>query len=180
MNSLDRLQSLNCFSSTIVPGVIYIERLWTNNEDIKMMYGNIFLRPFETYHVTSRKFLEQELFKSDQREAIPLSRLRGKCFVMSIKEYFKQKPEGYADKDIYVCESRYSTKLRAFKKIKNWPFLSDSNALVPRETPLEPKRVMSVFKERVEKHKDELAELQLQEALVIKEKPVNFTNSIIA
>lgn len=24
-----------------------------------MMYGNVFLRPFETYHVTTRKFLEQ-------------------------------------------------------------------------------------------------------------------------
>lgn len=42
-----------------VPGVIYIERLWTNNEGIKMMYGNVFLRPFETYHVTTRRFLEQ-------------------------------------------------------------------------------------------------------------------------
>lgn len=43
--------------------------------------------------------------------------------------------------------------------------------LVQRDEPLEPKRVQSVFKERVEKHKDELAELQLQEALVEKEKP---------
>lgn len=58
--------NFTCFN--IVPGVIYIERLWTNNEDVKMMYGNIFLRPFETYHVTTRKFLEQELFKSDQHE----------------------------------------------------------------------------------------------------------------
>lgn len=137
-----------------------------------MMYGNIFLRPFETYHVTSRKFLEQELFKSDQHEAMPLSRLDGKCFVMSIKDYFKQKPEGYADKDIFVCESRYSTKLRAFKKIKNWPFMNNT-PLATRETQLEPKRVMSVFKERVEKHKGELAELQLQEALAEREKPVN-------
>lgn len=155
-----------------VPGVIYIERLWTNNEDVKMMYGNIFLRPFETYHVTTRKFLEQELFKSDQHDAMPLSRLGGKCFVMSAKDYFKLKPEGYADKDIFVCESRYSTKLRAFKKIKNWPFMNNT-PLLTRETPVEPKRVMSVFKERVEKHKGELAELQLQEALVEKEKPVS-------
>lgn len=37
---------------------------------------------------------------------------------------------------------------------------------------------MSVFKERVEKHKGELAELQLQEALIEKEKPnvVTFMN----
>lgn len=155
-----------------MPGVIYIERLWTNNEGLKMMYGNVFLRPFETYHVTTRKFLEQELFKSDQHQAIPLSQLGGKCFVMSAKDYFKLRPEGYVDKDIFVCESRYSTKLRAFKKIKNWPFMNNTS-LVQREVPLEPKRVMSVFKERVEKHKGELAELQLQEALIEKEKPVN-------
>lgn len=43
----------------LVPGVIYIERLWTSNENVKMMYGNVFMRPFETYHVTTRKFLEQ-------------------------------------------------------------------------------------------------------------------------
>lgn len=154
-----------------VPGVLYIERLWTNQEGVQMMYGNIFLRPFETFHVTSRKFLEQELFKSDQHEAMPLNRLGNKCFVMSAKDYFKLKPDGYTDKDIFVCESRYSTKLRAFKKIKNWPFMNNT-PLVSRESPLEPKRVMSVFKERVEKHKGELAELQLQEAIVEKEKPV--------
>lgn len=154
-----------------MPRVIYIERLWSN-DGLKMMYGNVFLRPFETFHVTTRKFLEQELFKSDQHEAIPLDKLVGKCCVLSIKDYFKYKPEGFADKDIYVCESRYSTKLRAFKKIKNWPF-ANKTALKLREVPLEAKRVMSVFKERVEKHKGELAELQLQEALVEKEKPVS-------
>lgn len=143
-----------------------------------MMYGNVFLRPFETFHVTTRKFLEQELFKSDQHQAIPLNQLGGKCFVMSAKDYFKYKPDGYADKDIFVCESRYSTKLRAFKKIKNWPFLNNT-PLNMREVPLEPKRVMSVFKERVEKHKGELAELQLQEALVEKEKPVSFSLNIM-
>lgn len=80
---------------------------------------------------------------------------------------------GFADKDIYVCECRYSTKLRAFKKIKIWPCQNDAITIVARETPLEPRRVMSIFKERVEKHKGELAELQLQEKLVEKEKPVH-------
>lgn len=89
---------------------------------------------------------------------------------MSAKDYFRSKPEGFADKDIFVCESRYSTRHKMFKKIKVWPF-ADTVKLIPRETPLEPKRIMSVFKERVEKHKGELAELQLQEALVEKEKP---------
>lgn len=153
-----------------IPGIVYIERLWTNSENIKMMYGNVFLRPYETYHLSSRKFIEQEVFKSDQHQAIPLSQLLGKCFTMSIKDYFKSRPEGFADKDVYVCESRYQSKSRSFKKIKVWPFDSTHN-LIPRESPLELKRIMSVFKERVEKHKGELAELQLQEALIEKDKP---------
>lgn len=157
----------------VVPGIIYIERLWTNQDGIKMMYGNVFLRPPETFHVTTRKFLEQEVFKSDQHHAIPLSHVVGKCFVMSIKDYIKFKPEGFADKDVYVCESRYSTRARSFKKIKTWPFVrtTDPVKLIQRDYLLEPKRIMSVYKDRVEKHKGELAELQLQEALVEKDKP---------
>lgn len=80
---------------------------------------------------------------------------------------------GFEEKDIYVCESRYSTRGRYFKRIKIYPENS-ALKLVPREVPLEPKRVVSIFRERVEKHKDELAELQEQEKLMEKEKPVSF------
>jgi hypothetical protein len=80
---------------------------------------------------------------------------------------------GYDEKDVYVCESRYSTRSRSFKKIKVHPE-NPTLKLVPREIPLEPKRVVSVFRERIEKHKDELAELQEQEKLVEKDKPVSF------
>lgn len=154
-----------------IPGVVYIERLWTNSDNVQMMHGNVFLRPHETYHVTTRKFLEQELFKSDMSQTIPLSQVRNKCQVLFIKDYLKYQVEGMTEKDVYVCESRYNSKTRSFKKIKNWPAVKPTVKLVQRATPLEPKRIMSVFKERVEKHKGELAELQLQEALVEKEKP---------
>jgi protein polybromo-1 len=39
--------------------IINIERLWTNQEGQQMMYGNYFYRPNETYHVTTRRFLEK-------------------------------------------------------------------------------------------------------------------------
>ncbi|XP_055636665.1 protein polybromo-1 isoform X2 [Toxorhynchites rutilus septentrionalis] len=156
-----------------IPGIMYIERLWTNNDNVKMMYGNMMLRPYETYHVQTRKFMQQEVFKSDQHQAVPLSQALNKCFVMHVKEYFKLRPEGFADKDVFVCESKYSSKGRFFKKIKTWNLVraNDPVILVPRDTPLEVKRVMSVFKERVEKHKEELSELQMQEAIAEKEKP---------
>lgn len=79
---------------------------------------------------------------------------------------------GFDEKDIYVCESRYNSRCRSFKKIKIYPE-NPTMKLVPREVPLEPKRVMSVFRERVEKHKDELAELEEQEKLIEKDKPVS-------
>lgn len=152
------------------PHILLIERLWTNNGQ-QMLYGNYYLRPAETYHVTTRKFLEKEVFKSDTHIAVPLEEVKERCAVLNVKQYFTMKPEGFDEKDIYVCESRYSTRSRSFKKIKQHPELANLN-LVPRDVALEPKRVISVFRERVEKHKDELAELQEQEKLIEKEKPV--------
>lgn len=79
---------------------------------------------------------------------------------------------GFDEKDVYVCESRYNSRCRSFKKIKIYPE-NPTIQLIPREIPLEPKRVMSVFRERVEKHKDELAELAEQEKITEKDKPVS-------
>ncbi|XP_032671562.1 protein polybromo-1 isoform X2 [Odontomachus brunneus] len=152
-------------------GVVLIERLWTNAEGQQMLYGNLFYRPSETYHVASRKFLDKELFKSDAHVALPLIKVAGRCCVLSVKDYFRMQPEGFLEKDVYVCESRYSTKARAFKKIKVWNFDPDHLKLIPREKTLEPKRVISVYKERLEKHKEEIAELEEGEKLMEKEKP---------
>ncbi|EEB13504.1 predicted protein [Pediculus humanus corporis] len=153
------------------PSIIHILRGWTNAEGIQMLYGDCFCRPNETYHVQTRKFLEKEVFKSDQHVAVPLSQVLGRCCVMSVKDYFKLKPEGFDEKDIYVCESRYSSKARAFKKIKVWPFSTERLTLIPREEPFEPKRIMCVFKDRLEKHITEIAELEEYEKLEEKEKP---------
>ncbi|XP_072395863.1 protein polybromo-1 isoform X2 [Diabrotica undecimpunctata] len=151
------------------PHILCIERLWENNGQ-KMLYGNYYFRPAETYHVTTRKFLEREVFKSDSYVAVPLEEVIGRCCVVNVKHYFTMRPEGYDPKDVYVCESRYRTRTRLFKKIKVYPD-NPTIKLVPREAPLQPKRVMSVFRERIEKHKDELQELQELEQLLEKEKP---------
>lgn len=41
------------------------------------------------------------------------------------------------------------------------------------QVPLEPSRTVSVFRERIEKHKDELAELEVLENVHEKERPVS-------
>ncbi|XP_013138008.1 PREDICTED: protein polybromo-1 [Papilio polytes] len=153
------------------PSIMLVERVWTNNEGIPMMYCNIYFRPQDTFHVRTRKFLQQEVFKTETHRAVPLDQVIGRCYVMNVKEYFKFRPEGYADKDVYVCESRYSTKYRTFKKIKVWEGAEKEVTLIQRDVPLEPNRTVSVFRERVEKHKDELAELEVLENIQEKDRP---------
>ncbi|XP_018906134.2 protein polybromo-1 isoform X2 [Bemisia tabaci] len=152
--------------------ILNIQRLWTNQEGQQMMFGCQYFRPNETYHVATRKFLEKEVFRSDQSIAIPLYQIRGRCAVLNIKDYLKFKPDGFEEKDVYVCESRYSTRARAFKKFKtsSWNF-GTSYKLMEREELFEPKRVMNVFRDRIEKHKEEIAELEEREKVLEKEKP---------
>ncbi|XP_068230522.1 protein polybromo-1 isoform X3 [Palaemon carinicauda] len=140
--------------------MLHIERLWTNSEGRQMVYGCLYYRPAETYHQPTRKFFEQEVFKTDKHNAYPLTDVVGKCYVIPLIDYVKMKPEGVDDKDVYVCESRYNTRNRFFKKIKSFPFnIGERVTLVERPEPLGLKRVDSVFKERIERHKEELAEL---------------------
>ncbi|KAI5726180.1 hypothetical protein M8J77_024956 [Diaphorina citri] len=160
------------------PYIVSIERLWTNNEGQPMMYGNQYFRPDETFHVATRKFLEKEVFKSDVHLTIPLKQIQGRCAVVNVKDYFKFRPEGFDAKDVYVCESRYSSKSRSFKKIAKyyppghrWATIVFNYKLIEREVPLEPNRVVSVFSERVEKHKQELTELEEREKFAEKVKP---------
>ncbi|KAJ8965409.1 hypothetical protein NQ314_004161 [Rhamnusium bicolor] len=151
------------------PHILLIERLWENNGQ-QMLYGNYYLRPVETYHLTTRKFLEREVFKSDTHVAVPLEEVRNRCCVVNIKHYFTMQPEGLFEHSL----SEFRFKVRVFRLRRKGRVSYPENPtlkLVPREVPLEPKRVVSVFRERVEKHKDELAELEEQEKLVEKDKP---------
>ncbi|XP_066252584.1 protein polybromo-1 isoform X2 [Euwallacea similis] len=152
------------------PHIIKIERLYEKNGQ-QMLYGNHYLRPDETFHVQTRRFLEKEVFKSDKYISVPLEEIKERCCVLSVKQYFTMRPEGHEDEDVYVLESRYSSRHRSFKKIKIFPELSSNYKLVERDVPLEPKRVISVFKERLEKHKDELAELQELERMIDDDRP---------
>lgn len=60
----------------------------------------------------------QEVFKTDLNITLPVSQIKGRCAVVSVKDYFRYQPKGFDEKDVYVCESRYSSRCRNFKKIK--------------------------------------------------------------
>ncbi|KAJ3603207.1 hypothetical protein NHX12_030950 [Muraenolepis orangiensis] len=130
------------------PHIICIERLWQDDTGEQWLYGCWFYRPNETFHLATRKFLEKEVFKSDFYNKAPVNKILGKCVVMFVKEYFKLHPEGFRAEDVYVCESRYSAKAKAFKKIKMWTTPLSSVRFVPRDVPLPVVRVASVFAKR--------------------------------
>ncbi|KAL8620376.1 hypothetical protein ACOMHN_013001 [Nucella lapillus] len=128
------------------PHIMMIETFNTDESGARMIKGCYFYRPNETYHLATRKFLEKEVFKTEQSHEISMSQIMGRAHVMFVKDYFKMKPEGIPDKDVYVCESRYSIRNRCFKKIKIWQsWRNDSVSIVMRDVPLVPVRVESVF-----------------------------------
>ncbi|XP_070557674.1 protein polybromo-1-like isoform X3 [Ptychodera flava] len=136
------------------PHIVLIEKLWTDDNGEQWLHGNWFYRPDETFHLATRKFLTKEVFKSDYYNSAKVSRVMGKCYVMFVKDYFKTKPEGYAEEDVYVCESRYNAKAKCFKKIKIWSLPSNSTKIVPRDEPLSRVRVASVFADHINKQEE--------------------------
>ncbi|XP_030231386.1 protein polybromo-1 isoform X1 [Gadus morhua] len=144
--------------TTLQPHIICIERLWQDHTGEQWMYGCWFYRPNETFHLATRKFLEKEVFKSDFYNKAPVSKILGKCVVMFVKEYFKLHPEGFRAEDVYVCESRYSAKAKAFKKIKMWTSPLNAVRFVPRDIPLPVVRVASMFAPKRDEKPPEVTE----------------------
>ncbi|XP_066935067.1 protein polybromo-1-like isoform X2 [Clytia hemisphaerica] len=125
--------------------IMSIEKIWTQKDGLKGIYGNWFCRPQDTFHLASRKFMQRELFRSTHSSYILSSGIISKCYVMSVREFPKLKPKGFDDEDVFVCESRYNGRTKTFKKLKTFPPAASHIELIERETPLEIKRVSSVF-----------------------------------
>ncbi|GFQ66100.1 protein polybromo-1 [Trichonephila clavata] len=154
------------------PHIMHVEKLWRDNLGEQWLYGCWFYRPNETFHLATRKFLEKEVFKSDNYNSTPLNQVIGKCYVMFVKDYFKLRPLEFEFKDVYVCESRYSAKAKAFKKIKIWNFTANNHVhIVPREEQVDPIRVPSMFKDGFEKPKDESNDDEPDLDVVVKPRP---------
>jgi hypothetical protein len=117
--------------------------------------GVQFLRPNETFHTPTHKFLRQEVFLTQTLEHIAMSKIQGHCYVVHAKDYFKYRPcridksiaaGDFADEDIYVCESRYNMKSKIFKKIKSWTMPDNERVqLIARETVLDNTRYPSTL-----------------------------------
>ncbi|CAG9540476.1 unnamed protein product [Cercopithifilaria johnstoni] len=131
--------------------IMRIERLYRDSDGQTFARGTWCYRPEETFHLATRKFCENEVFLTSYYDTVTVDRLVGKCHVMPIRQFMRQKPKGFEDSDIYVCECRYMGRQLHFKKLKHWPYQSEDEKVeyVKREKPLTViKRVTSVFASR--------------------------------
>lgn len=87
------------------PHILVIERLFESKGQ-QMLYGTYYLRPAETYHLSTRKFLEREVFKSDKHVTVPLEEVQDRCCVVSVKQYYTMRPEGVC-LDIFYLQFIY-------------------------------------------------------------------------
>ena len=138
------------------PHIIHIQRIYKDENGDFNVHGCWFYRPNETFHLASKRFLEKEVFRSDNVNSMLLKQVIGKCCVMFVKDYFKYRPKGFDEKDVFVCESKYFTKIKQFKKIK-WNWNSNPNfKLELREEELAMTRVPSVFKNKQDRSSDDM------------------------
>ena len=145
--------------------IVVVEKLWRDKDGELFIFGNWFYRPSETFHVATRKFLQNEVFKSDYSAPVPASGIVGRCHVMFVKDYFKQQPEGFSEEDVFVCESRYLTRQKQFKKIKVWSVPQSQVKIKQRPIPLPIQRVESVFAAKTSSSAVEMAMQTEQAAL---------------
>ncbi|MFH4974813.1 hypothetical protein AB6A40_001522 [Gnathostoma spinigerum] len=107
--------------------IMRIERLYRDSDGQTFARGSWFYRPVETFHLATKKFIENEVFLTSYFDTVTIDRLVGKCCVMFIRKYLKMKPKGFADGDVYVCESKYLGRALHFKKVKLWPHKDDTD-----------------------------------------------------
>ncbi|VDN28243.1 unnamed protein product [Gongylonema pulchrum] len=63
-------------------------------------------------------FARGEVFLTSYYDTVTVDRLIGKCHVMPVRRFMRQKPKGFDDDDVYVCECRYMGRQLHFKKLK--------------------------------------------------------------
>ncbi|KRX50383.1 Protein polybromo-1 [Trichinella murrelli] len=129
--------------------IMQIHRLWKDSGTNEMMvFGRWLYQPWETYHLLSRTFLQNEVFLSEKFDHIDAKRLSGKCCVLFIKKYLQYRVLNFDEKDVYVCESLYIKRGKQFRKLLTWDTDlpgAEWLQLEERSEPLVPVRVPSIF-----------------------------------
>lgn len=137
--------------------IMRIQRIFKNENGDNAVSGLWVYRPNETMHLASRKFYTNEVFVTPFSDTVLVERLRGTCLVVSVATWRNNEIEGFPEKDIYVCESKYFGKHKYFVKIKNWPYASEDEKLdmTERDRPATPEKKVSEFLKDNDEEDDE-------------------------
>ena len=110
--------------------VVLVKRLYEDEQSKQtMVSGEVFLRPEETCHLINRKFYKNELFRSDIIHHGPIADIVGRCLVLLPRTFARFQVEGLQEKDVFICDHRYSTRQRMMKKLNSW-----KGVYIPGET----------------------------------------------
>ncbi|KAJ1651622.1 hypothetical protein IWQ61_007858 [Dispira simplex] len=119
--------------------IAFVQSLWVNDKAVPFFSGIWFYRPEQTQHAPTKTFYPNEVFCAGSTNSLALEGALGKCYVMPLKDFLVQQPQGYPPTHVFLCESRYIEKNHSFQPIKDWLKALEVNAL-PR-TPLMPRPV---------------------------------------
>ena len=123
-NQLVKIRSQN-------PLIVRIDRLWsieigTNEAPAKKYYmrGPLFLRPVDIPHEPTRLFFGNEVVREQSREiTVSLDQLVSAtssgskmCAVLSSRNYVSSRITEIDERDVYLCEAKYSLQLKTFRK----------------------------------------------------------------
>ncbi|KAK4988650.1 hypothetical protein LTR66_007256 [Elasticomyces elasticus] len=102
-----------------IPCQIY--RTWQDSEGGKWVNVCWYYRPEQTVHRFDKHFLDAEVVKTGQYRDHRVDEIVDRCFIMFLTRYFKGRPRGWpADKELYVCASRYNEEKYKMNNIKTW------------------------------------------------------------
>lgn len=98
-----------------------IYRTWQDGDGNHFVNACWYYRPEQTIHRFDKHFYEKEVVKTGQYQDHRVDEVLDRCFVMFITRYNKGRPRDLpAEKEVYVCESRYNEEKHTFNKIKTW------------------------------------------------------------
>ncbi|KAK4697112.1 chromatin structure-remodeling complex subunit RSC1/2, partial [Lecanoromycetidae sp. Uapishka_2] len=103
------------------PIVAQIYRTWQDTDGEKWINACWYYRPEQTVHQYEKHFFPNEVVKTGQYRDHRIDEIVDRCFVMFVTRYFKGRPtELSAEKEVYVCDSRYNEEKHRLNKIKTW------------------------------------------------------------
>ncbi|RKP10190.1 hypothetical protein THASP1DRAFT_28030 [Thamnocephalis sphaerospora] len=101
--------------------IMIIDRIYKHAEKEPLMIGRLFARPEKVPAAFGRKIVEREVYKTLLSRDFTASDIRGKCYVMPLRDYHHCYPTDFAEEDVYVCNNRYSERAtRPFPYIGDW------------------------------------------------------------